>query len=98
MKVSTEHQKPLKISCLFHSQDQGGHFVKSSKEPKRRKKKGKLGELIQSNSEKPPGCRPTYISKNLRKLLSLVDTWKMGHGHEQVPELLFQKTRCLLCL
>lgn len=28
-KVFSKHHKPLKISCLFHNQDQEGHFVKS---------------------------------------------------------------------
>jgi hypothetical protein len=36
--------------------------------------------------------------KKFRNLLSLVGTWKMGHGHEQVQVLLFQMTICPLYL
>lgn len=37
-----------------------------------------------------------YYDKNSRALLSLVDTWKMEHGREQVLGPLFQMTKCRL--
>ena len=87
-KIRLEH-KPLRISCLSHSQDQGEHFARSSVKPTKFQKREtvimmtNLIPLVLTGEMEPP---------------SLEDTWKTAHDHGQAQVLLFRRTIYLLCL